>query len=153
MSQKVIPDTDHVVRHCPPKKCEATIASPDAFLLRLEIEEEYLSTQWLEKSGEKDLIEQLRAAERSLSKRRSLKRSDRFARLHVGTATQNVSNHCNVALEFRWLGKRKDLYSGVFGIPQDARVNEKIALQLSDSCYCRLFQMNKLLLNFLILLS
>lgn len=103
----------------------------DAFLLRTG--EEYLSVDWLERSDEIELIEQIRHVVLQLAKRdRKVRPSHRLARLNVGRAEEVVSEMFGVLLCFFGLRKRKkDTYSGIFDVPTTARENEKVAFQLA----------------------
>lgn len=131
MTYTFVPHADHVVRHCPPGKCEKDKAGMDAFILRPD--ETYLSVDWLERTGKSELVDQLTVVVKALIKRkRTVKASDRLARLNVGTAIHNVLTNVRVALEFRSRQRsRTDTYSGIYGIPPDPRANDKVALQLS----------------------
>lgn len=131
MTVKLIPDTDHVARHCPPGKCEEDMAGMDAFLLRPD--EPYLSVDWLERTGKSELVDQLTVIVKTLQKRgRTVKTTDGLARLNVGTSIDNVLTNTGANLEFQSLGQSKtNTYSGIYGIPSDRRANEKVALQLS----------------------
>lgn len=131
MTSTFVPDSDHVARHCSSVKWEKDKASMDAFLLRPG--ETYLSVDWLERTGESILVEQLHVVVKALEKRnRSVKAVHRLARLNVGIAKESVASHVRISLEFQSREKSKsDTYSRICGIPPDPRTNEKIALQLS----------------------
>lgn len=128
-----VPDTDHVARHVPPGKQDGDEASMDAFTLRLDADEDFLSVDWLEKSGQTALVDQLKHVVIQLAgRRRTVKPSDRLARLNVGNSKAVVDSMCEVAIDFLYLGKGgTDTYSGIYGIPLDPHSNEKVALQLA----------------------
>jgi hypothetical protein len=105
-------------------------ASVDAYLLRKD--ELYLSVDWLERSGEPELREQLKIVVQQLVKRgREVKTTHRLARLNVGKSKSTISSVLGFAVAFFGLGRRKpNTYAGIFDIPSDPRENEKVALQL-----------------------
>lgn len=94
--------------------------------------EPFLSVDWPEQSGEKELAKQLEEVVKNLRGRgRDVKSLHRLARLHVGNTDLLVSTTLGVSLSFLGLGKKKrDTYAGIFDIPLDEKENEKIALKL-----------------------
>lgn len=128
-----VPNTDHIARHITPGKCHGDEASIDAFTLRLDKDEDYLSVDWLEKSGKTQLEEQIaHVVAQIVARKRTIKASHRLARLNVGASKELVSSICGIALDVLYLGNSNtDTYSGVYGIPLDPHSNEKVAFQLA----------------------
>lgn len=95
-------------------------------------DEPYLSVDWPERSGEKDLTKQLEEVVKNLKARgRDVKSSHRLARLNVGNTDLLVSSTLGISLSFLGLGKNKrDTYAGIFDIPMDGKENQKVALKL-----------------------
>lgn len=130
MKKTSIPDEDHVVRQCSFTRWQNDEASLDAYLLRKD--EQYLSVDWLERSGKPELAGQLDAVVQQLYKRRrDVRATHRLARLNVGSSKSSISAALALAVGFFGLGRRREnTYAGIFDIPSDPRENEKVALLL-----------------------
>ena len=129
-----IPNDNHVARHCRARNVHGTGVSGDEFELRLDRPnpEDYLSVNWLEKSGKKLLEEQLSVVRKQIPL--TPKAKDRLARLNVGSAKSRVfDNVDNLEISFRLIGGRRQrsTYSGIFDIPMIERISKAVGIQLA----------------------
>ncbi len=127
-----IPNKDHVIRHCRARNVHDDEVSGKEFELRLtgNRPEEYLSVNWMERTGEVGIDAQLQAIRAAIP--RNLKPRDRLARLNVGRAKQRVfQNASRVILKIQNIGTTHPTYSGIFNIPKIERINKAVGLQLA----------------------
>lgn len=128
-----IPNDNHVVRHCRARNVYGNDVSGGEFELRLNRPnpEDYLSVNWLEKSGKELLEEQLLVVRKQIPL--TPKSKDRLARLNVGSAKSRVfDNVDNLEISFRLIGGRQcSTYSGIFDIPMIERISKAVGIQLA----------------------
>ena len=110
MPSSYVPDEDSVVRHCPSQLCiwegEVIVGVfPQAFELRKDLGEEYLSTSWLEYfPGSR--TERLRSTVKALSAMRTVRKRHGMA---IGNVAM-IKSACNsFGLRIRIVNEPKDL--------------------------------------------
>ncbi len=124
-----VPDDDHVLRHCPGGRIGRDgDPKPAAFMLREN--EEYLSVNWLEHSGQPDLAAAVRHAEGAVGRFRQLRKSCRFAVLNVGAVKTAIATHAGIALRVEHLPlEGNPSHSGIFG---HAAADRILALDIAN---------------------
>ena len=84
MTGDPLPDTDHVVRYCPPLRTENGLPTTAAFQPRGG--EHYISTNWLEFFKGADMATNLKHVRVAVGAKLTLSRNGLFAVLNVGAA-------------------------------------------------------------------
>ena len=123
-------DTDNVARYCPKRKiADDGIPMEEAFRLRKHINEQYLSTNWLEYFRLYPQRAQIDCVIQSLSTKLKIDGEDAIVVLNVGAATQRCSELAQVNLKFINFGRNDDpSYTGIYGYTEH---NAKVALALA----------------------
>jgi hypothetical protein len=122
-----IPSPDHVSRYCKPTSCEDGLPKGAAFFLRPD--EDYLSVNWLERTGAVGVDDQISAVRNHFqSKGYKLAATAVFAILNVGKTTNHVFSNSpdKRQLSFVHVSLPDDpTHSGIYGYA--AEVDELIA--------------------------
>ena len=121
----------NVARQCRKRDMEEDgTPSADAFLLRAEKNELYLSTNWLEYFDPNDRQTQISSVIQSLQRKgRTVKRSESFSVINVGEATIQCKRQYKLTIFFRNLNELNDpSHSGIYGYTKH---NAKVALLLA----------------------
>ena len=85
-----IPNTDHVLRYCSPRRVDGEKIHSSAFQIRAG--EKYLSVYWLEFfNGGKSSEERLDCVRQAVCKSIEPRKNGRLAKIHVGTAKEKIS--------------------------------------------------------------
>ena len=118
MRGQAIPDTDHVSRYCKPSVVENGLPLVGAFVPRPT--EEFVSVNWLEHLGSKDLATALeRVRVRFQSRSYSLRPNGRFVVLGVGRAIVAAAE-IQRQIHFEHLPLQDDdSHAGILGIGED----------------------------------
>jgi hypothetical protein len=135
-----VPHCDHVARHCNPQRVirhPVTKAIegvfPQAFELRVQKAEQYLSTHWVECfSAEVDA--QFRGVVQALRAKRDVVPNSAIARLNAGSViiAGQARGH---PIRIRDRSSADDPgYSGIYGTPRDNSDAEFLALLASECC-------------------
>lgn len=91
MSNTVIPDEHHLIRHCPPKYIdEDGDVTSAAFKLNREKNETELSTYWPEYFSSLSYSDQVNEAKKDLARQRKIRMSHKIAILEVGITKKYV---------------------------------------------------------------
>jgi hypothetical protein len=143
MAYQKVPDSDHVARYCNPQRVirdprtlAVTGVRPQAFELRPEIKETYLSTYWMEfpPSDQATVDTQFRTVLTTLRRKHPNVRSNgAFARLNAGRIVQSGSSRGH-SIRVLCRSKRSDPgYTGVYGMPLDNSDSILLA-ELANEC-------------------
>lgn len=143
MAYQKVPDSDHVARYCNPQRVirdprtlAVTGVRPQAFELRPEIKETYLSTYWMEfpPSDQATVDTQFRTVLTTLRRKHPNVRSNgAFARLNAGRIVQSGSSRGH-SIRVLCRSKRSDPgYTGVYGMPLDSSDSILLA-ELANEC-------------------
>lgn len=90
MTGAALPDNDHVARYCKPSAVDEQ-GMPMVGAFKLRAGEPYLSVNWLEHSGTRDMATAMRTVRaKFLGRGYGLRRNGRFAVLNVGSAKEAV---------------------------------------------------------------
>jgi hypothetical protein len=136
-----VPNTDHVARYCNPQRVirdpnthAITGVFPQAFALRPEIKESYLSTHWME-SFAIDIDAQFQAVVGALRDKLNIVRPEAaVARLNAGRVVQEGAMR-ELSIRIRDLSRQNDPgYSGIYGMPRDNSDVEFLALLANECC-------------------
>ena len=129
-----LPDKDHVARYCKPSTVDQGMPLVAAFQLRSG--EEYLSVNWLEHSGTRNIAAAMRAVSAGfLGRGYGLSRSGRFAVLNVGSAKQAVFEALGHSLSIDHMPSEADQsHAGIHGYPpDDLAVAAELAMLIARS--------------------
>lgn len=136
-----VPNTDHVARYCNPQRVMRDPQTgaiigvfPQAFALRPEIKESYLSTHWME-FFELDVDAQFQAVVAALRNKLKIVRPEAaVARLNAGCVVQEGVMR-GLSIRIRDHSNRNDPgYSGIYGMPRDNSDIEFLALLANECC-------------------
>lgn len=136
-----VPNTDHVARYCNPQRVirdpnthAITGVFPQAFALRPEIKESYLSTHWME-SFAVDIDAQFQAVVAALrDKLVKVRPEAAVARLNVGCVVQEgAMRELSIRIRDR-SNQNNPGYSGIYGMPRDNSNIEFLALLANECC-------------------
>lgn len=136
-----VPITDHVARYCNPQRVirdpnthAVTGVFPQAFALRPEKKELYLSTHWMESFAE-DVDAQFQAVVTTLCDKLNIVRPEAaVARLNAGCIVQEGAMR-RLSIRIRDRSNRNDPgYSGIYGMPRDNSDVEFLALLANECC-------------------
>ena len=131
--QQELSPNNNVARYCR-KRDMAEDGTPmdGAFLLKDDVGENYLSTNWLECFHPSDRRLQINGVIRSLrAKSFNVRNNASFAVLNVGVAINDCQRQLNLELRFVVLGDRQDpSHTGIYGYAQH---NAKTAAVLAKS--------------------
>ena len=130
-AEQNLSDIHNVTRQCRKRDMEEDgTPSADAFLLREQKNELYLSTNWLEYFDPSDRRVQISGVIQSLKRKgRTVKRSESFSVINVGAATIHCRRQCKLTIVFRSLNEINDpSHSGIYGYTKH---NAKVALLLA----------------------
>lgn len=124
-----VPDEHRVCRHVPKRWVlpNGTISS-EAFCLKREKRERYLSSSWLEFFGGDDAHNEQRVRECT---QLAFHRRDVFARVPVGSMRERVRRRFRILLAVRHIGGDNPSYSGIHRIPR--RKHETVAVEIAFS--------------------
>ena len=142
-----VPNKDHVARYCSPKlvKRDPETRSvigvfPEAF--ELKVNEEYLSTRWIEFFREEENSGQFKMALEAFRKTfQGVKPNGAFAKLHVGSILEaGKKQKCDIRVQDR--SSLSNLgYAGIFGMP--SQNSDALLLQLlATECCIETCQIN-----------
>ena len=135
-----VPHADHVARHCNPQRVirypitgEVQGVFPEAFELRIKMNEEYLSAHWMEYFSP-DIAAQFLEVVKALRKKRDVVPNSAIARLNAGLIVRAGSLRGH-SLRIRDCSSTSDPgYSGIFGLPRDNSDAELLALLATECC-------------------
>lgn len=136
-----VPDTDHVARYCNPQRVirdpyihAITGVFPQAFALRPEKNEQYLSTHWMEFFAV-DVDAQFQSVVAVLRDKLEIVRPKAaVARLNAGCVVQ-AGGLRGLSIRIRDRSNRNDpAYSGIYGMPRDNSDIEFLALLANECC-------------------
>jgi hypothetical protein len=136
-----VPNSDHVARYCNPQRVirdpitkAITGLFPQAFELRQEIKETYLSTHWME-SFAAVVDTQFKKVVAALRKKHpNVRPLGAFARLNAGRVLQAGAAR-NLSIRIRDRSSSNDPgYSGIYGMPLDNSDLEFLALLAKECC-------------------
>lgn len=107
-----IPDDDHVPRYCSPSTVENGKISPNAFYFN---GDDYLSVNWLEYLGERDIVSAVGVVREVLNKKLNVKRNGRIAVLNVGAIRKAVSDAIGAVPKIKHIPSDNDKsHAGIF---------------------------------------
>lgn len=138
-----VPKTDHVARYCNPQRVIRNPQTkavegvwPEAFALRVEVQETYISTHWMERFSE-DVDAQFGAVVRALRKKfvtYGVKRRAAIARVNAGLVVEAGSLRGH-AIRIRDRSTAHDPgYCGIYGVPLDNSDTELLGLFANQCC-------------------
>jgi hypothetical protein len=136
-----VPNTDHVARYCNPQRVirdpnthAITGVFPQAFALRPEIKESYLSTHWME-SFAVEVDAQFQSVVAALrDKFVKVRPKAAVARLNVGCVVQEgAMRELSIRIRDR-SNQNNPGYSGIYGMPRDNSDIEFLALLANECC-------------------
>lgn len=139
MTPQNIPSANHVARYCKPSQIGSSGAiRGEAFGLRKEKNEEYLSCNWLEYLKKPDRSAEIREVCRVLrNKKFTLKNNGRIAVLNVGEVILHVKEILSIPLSILHMGGKEDpSYSGIYGLKDETTafaVQSEIASKITDT--------------------
>ena len=118
MTGKDIPKEDHVSRYCKPSSVIDGRLLPCAFAIRRR--EDYLSVNWIEYLGARDLGAAVDAVCRVLRNKIKVKSGGRMAVISVGTAVSVAFDAADKRIRIRHVSRPDDeSHSGIFGYAHD----------------------------------
>jgi hypothetical protein len=136
-----VPDDDHVARHCNPQRVIRNPITraimgvfPQAFELRIKINENYLSTHWME-FFTADTGTQFCAVVQALrDKGRDVTRQSAIARLNAGSVVNaGIARGHSIRIRDR-SSPANPGYSGIYGMPPDNSDLDFLAALSSNEC-------------------
>lgn len=111
-----IPGSDHVTRHCGPKRLDEN-DWPTAEAFYRDEGEKSISVNWLEETGADTLNNRLDAVRAELASYRTIRKSHRLAMLNVGDALAALQREKQLAVGFRHEPEPgKPTHSGIHGM-------------------------------------
>ena len=118
MTDKDIPRGDRVSRYCKPSSVIDGRLLPCAFEIRRR--EDYLSVNWIEHPGARDLEAAIDVVCRVLRSKIKVKSGGRMAVIGVGTAMSVALDAANKRIRIRHVSRPDDeSHSGIFGYAHD----------------------------------
>jgi hypothetical protein len=139
--RREVPEADHLARHCnsqrvirDPTTREIKGVWPEAFELRTKLEEEYLSTHWMEYFSRDDIDTQFQYVVQALRAKRDVKANSAIARLKARLVVEaGKSRGHPIRIRDRSSATNPG-YAGIYNMPRDNSDRELLAVLANECC-------------------
>jgi hypothetical protein len=136
-----VPGADHLARHCNSQRVIRDLITreikgvwPEAFELRVTLNETYLSTHWMEYFLRDDIDKQFKEVVKALRKKREVKANSAVARLKAGPVVDaGTARGHSIRIRDR-SSQSNPGYAGIEGMPSDNADRELLAMLANECC-------------------